>query len=226
VTGWRRGPGEPAPSELPISLEDIARRIGMGGAGPGPGDAGAEVRPESRRVRHAQRVAAGPAARLVLWRDASVLLLVVVSVIFIAQIGLPGLGGRPAGPATGQPDGSTQGVLDATGLAAPTGLPSIGPVVDPSLIIRIEATPSPIAQPRLTPRPTRRPTPKPAPPTAAPAPTDSPSAPPSPPVSPTPSAPATASPAPGDTPSPTPLDTPSPGPTDTPGPTPTDTPAP
>jgi hypothetical protein len=234
VTGFRHRDDEPTVPGSPISPDDIARRIGMAGASPKAPDLEAPSHRLGRQRLTRRRVDAGPAARLVLWRDASLLLLVVVSVIFVAQLGLPGIGGGGAGPADGSPDGASQAVFDATGLPAPTGPPSIGPVVDPSLIDRIEATPTPRATPNPAPRPTPRPTAKPAPPTAAPTPTDSPSTPPSPPASPTSSAPATPSPAPGDTPSPAPgdtpspapLDTPSPGPTDTPGPTPTDTPAP
>jgi outer membrane biosynthesis protein TonB len=190
-----------------------------------------EGRGDRRRVAHAHPVIAGTAARLMLWRDASVVLLAVVAVALVAQLVLPGIRGNGA-DATNGPGGSSLIVLDATGVPSGSGRPSIGPVVDPSLITGIEATPTPSAA-GPTNRPTLRPTRTPVPATQAP-PTDVPSGTPPPEPTPAPGLTPTPEPTPTPTPEPTaaptntaaPTDTPAPAPTDTPAPEPTDTPAP
>jgi PKD repeat protein len=143
-----------------------------------------------------------------LWRDASVVLLAVVAVALVAQLVLPGIRGDAPG-ASGGPDASHQVVLDVTGRPDGSGLPSIGPVVDPSLITGIEATPTPRPTPRPTARPTIRPGSTPIPPTAPP-----------------PSEAPTSAPTPTSPPLPTPTSDPTPTPTPSPSPTPTDPPTP
>jgi hypothetical protein len=225
VTAWRRRPGKPPPAERePISPDDIAWRIGAAGARPprlAPREPGAdgEARGDRRRVTHAHPVVAGTAGRVLLWRDASMVLFAVVAVMLVAQLVLPGLRGDGPG-SSGGPGASHLVVLDVTGRPG-SGLPSIGPVVDPSLITGIEATPTPRAAPRPTARPTVRPVSTPIPPTVPP-PSEAPTgtSTPTPTSDPTPTAPtATATPAPTADPTPT-LD-PSPTPTLDPSPTPT-----
>jgi PKD repeat protein len=134
----------------------------------------------------------GATRRLVLWRDASALLFVVIIIAFVAQLALSGDGGQtaanPTGLATGRPSQAALGSTATPDLA--TAGPTVGPVVDPSLVTVIEATPTPIPTPRPTPRPTPtpgatpRPTPRPTPgatlaptPPPTPAPTAVPAAP-------------------------------------------------
>jgi hypothetical protein len=207
VTGWRRRTGEPPPAEgSPISPDDIARRIGAAGARPtrsapaGAPEGEADNRPDRRRMAHAHLVVPGTAGRVILWRDASMVLMAVVAVMLAAQLVLPGFRGDGPG-GSGGPGASTLVVLDVTGVPNDSDLPSIGPVVDPSLISGIEATPTPPATPRPTPRPTLRPAATPIPPTVPPpteAPTEAPTTSPTPTTGPTPSP----TPAPTDTPVP------------------------
>ncbi|HEX4897455.1 MAG TPA: hypothetical protein VFV53_03750, partial [Candidatus Limnocylindrales bacterium] len=218
MTGWRRGPGKPSPAERePISPDDIAWRIGAAGARPAhPAPRGpeheAEARGERRRVAHAHPVVAGTAGRALLWRDASMVLLAVVAVMLVAQLVFPGLGGDGPG-ASGEPGASHLLVLDVTGRPDGSGLPSIGPVVDPSLIPGIEATPTPRANPRPTVRPASTPIPTTVPPPSAAA-TGTPTPPPTsgPTSTPTPAPDATPAPTPDPTPPPTPDPTPTPVP--------------
>ncbi len=121
---------------------DIARRIGMEGAASSRARRTLPV-PRREAATHSRRVTMGPAARYLLWRDASLVLLVGVTVILLAQLPIPGLGGGTGQPSHG-PGQSDQVVLDATGRPAGSGLPSIGPVVAPSLIRGIEQTPTPV----------------------------------------------------------------------------------
>lgn len=197
---WRR-PGRTGPRGAPqesISLEDLAWRIGASDERP--------VLPPSEAERAAPRPPTKPVVsrgtrRIVLWRDVSALLFGVVAIVLIAQLGLGG--GTPTADATptGEPAPAASDVaVGATLTPEPTTGSTIGPVIDPSLITGIEATPTPL--PVITPVPatsspthraTLRPTPRPTPrPTATPRPT------------PTPTHAATPSPSPSPTPTPTP----------------------
>jgi PKD domain len=135
--------------------------------------------------------------RIVLWRDVSALLFVVVAVVLVAGLawnnGLIGLGTASGGPGSSADASNDVAVGTASPLAttSPTAPPTLGPVVDPSLIPVLEsgapaastapATPKPTVKP--TPRPTPRPTPKPTTkPTATPVPTAAPTPTPAPPV--------------------------------------------
>ena len=227
MTAWRRRPGKPPPAERePISPDDIAWRIGAAGARPArpaprePETEG-EARGDRRRVAHAHPVVAGTAGRALLWRDASMVLFAVVAVMLVAQLVLPGLRGDRPG-SSGGPGASHLVVLDVTGRPNGSGLPSIGPVVDPSLITGIEATPTPRATPRPTVRPTVRPASTPIPPTVPPpseAPTGTPTPPPTPAPDPTPT-PSPMPTAPTATAAPTPTADPTAGATPTPTPVP------
>jgi hypothetical protein len=138
--------------------------------------------------------------RRILWRDSAFILIGVVVALLVAQLLLPGDGGAGSGQPTELPTGAVLGLTSEPRTLAPGE--TIGPVLDPGLVI--DATPSPI--PVITLGPTRRPTPTPS------------------------TAPSTApSLAPGATPSPTPKITPKPTktpppPTEPPPPPPTEPP--
>lgn len=166
------------------------------------------LRSRRGRAGHAERVVPSGVRRLVLWRDASAVLLGVIVLILVAQVLLAGAGRQGAAAASDAPsDLESQAAMGATSGAVDTARPTIGPVVDPSLITDIEATPTPVpasvtATPTTTARPTARPTATPRPgttqrPTATPAPTTVPT-----PV-PTPTPPDPTSTPPDPTPSPT-----------------------
>lgn len=129
---------------------------------------------------HARPVVSGGARRLVLWRDASALLFVVLAVAFVAQLVMSESRVEPgAGPTdVPTPTTTTVAIVD-TPSPGGTTRPTLGPVVDPSVITDIEATPTPVPTPtpsptpRATPRPTRTPTPTPTP-TPVPTPTPAP----------------------------------------------------
>lgn len=172
-------------------------------------------------VQHAHPVAGG-SRRAGLWRDVSTLLFGAVVIVLIVQlaIGRNGLSGEPSPSADGSAHASDVAVL-ATDGRSPSTNSTIGPVLDPSLIPVLEATPTPIPiitlppatstphypwrpvptpsatpRPSVTPRPTFGPTP---PPSATPSPTPTPTPfiwyppPPTPTPSPTPTPPPTAS---------------------------------
>jgi hypothetical protein len=225
VNPWRRRGGEPAPTDAaPVSPDDIARRIGVTGPRTGEPVSPTAPRPgaprhvERPRIPHAHRVVGGTAARLILWRDASAVLLVVVTALLVIQIAVSGRGDdldEAGGTGTSGP-----AVLGATGVPGGSPRRSIGPVVDPSLILEIEATPTPFVAaptPRATPRPTARPArsqlPSTDPPTDPPT-SDPPTEPPAtdPPTEPPPTEPPTQPPTsdpptePPPTPAPTPTD--------------------
>jgi len=232
--GWRRRTGKPPPADTePITPDDIARRIGAAGARPArpasPRKPEAEVETggDRRRVSHAHPVVPGTAGRLILWRDASIVLLAVVAVMLVAQLVFPAIRGGGPG-SSGGPGASNLLVLDVTGVPNGSDLPPIGPVVDPSLITGIEATPTPLAVAGPTRRPAPRLTPPPVPSTDPP-PSEAPSAPPTADATPTPSPTPTPVPTPSPTPtaSPTPEPPPTePPPTGPPTPPPTDAPPP
>ena len=145
---------------------------------------------------HAHPVVGAAPRRLTLWRDVSALLFGAVAIVLIFQLTL-GNGGETAtgtsspGPSAEQTDVAVIG----TDTPAPTSESTIGPVINPSLIPVIQATPTPVPiitlpptpvpTPRITPRPTVRPvtTPKPTvKPSAAPTPMVTPVPTPAPPV--------------------------------------------
>lgn len=130
--------------------------------------------------------------RRILWRDSAFILIGVVVALLVAQLLLPGDGGAGSGKPTELPTGAVLGLTSEPRTLAPGE--TIGPVLDPGLVI--DATPSPV--PVITLEPTRRATPTPTPSTAP-------------------------STAPGATPSPTPKVTPKPTKTP-PTPTPTEPP--
>jgi hypothetical protein len=189
MTWRRRVPGSPQPDgrdDRPITPEDVAWRIGASDARPahpsdameGPDDASAAVdgtpakaatrrdTGADRRALHAHPVVSGTTRRIILWRDASAVLFVVIAVAFVAQLVLSrGPDQTAAIPTGGGSALPTQAALGSSATPGVTeGVPTIGPVVDPSLIPNIEATPTPIPTPRptSTPRPTPRPTVKPS----------------------------------------------------------------
>jgi hypothetical protein len=208
---WRRRPqGSPQPDggdDRPITPEDVAWRIGASDARPvHPSDAmegspdgsaavdGTPAKAAPRRdagadrhAPHAHPVVSGSTRRVLLWRDASALLIVLIVVVAAAQLALSQ---RPAesaaNPTAGGSELPSQAALGSSATPGPTTtVPTRGPVVDPSLIPNIEATPTPIPTPRptVTPRPTPRPTVKPSSAPTAPPP------PPTPVVTPTPAPP-------------------------------------
>ncbi|MEW5992678.1 MAG: hypothetical protein AB1736_15225, partial [Chloroflexota bacterium] len=171
------GAGDRSAPDEPPAPTDRARR-----------DAAAE-----RRAAHAHPVVTGTTRRILLWRDASALLFAVLLVAIVIQLGLS----RGPAETAAEPTGSTstlpsQAALGSTATPGPdAAAPSVGPVVDPSLIPVIEATPTP--RPTPVPRPTPRPTPRPGGtpiPTGGPSPaaTLAPTEPPTPTDSPTPTA--------------------------------------
>lgn len=246
---WRRppGPGD-ADGEDPITLEDLALRIGATEARPAPGEPPSGTPPDivdrpvpailrpaptaptappdswrrrrnaavERRGPHAHPVVSTTTRRVLLWRDASMLLFVVVIGAFALQFALSRVPGDGASDTGGTRTGfPTQEAGGLTGVPT-TEQPTIGPVVDPSLIQGIEATPTP----RVSARPTLRPvTPPPAvappttPPTISPTvtPTDAPTPEPSPSAPPTPEPPPS-TPPPTVGPTPTAESTPTPVP--------------
>ena len=236
--------------QLPISPDHLAWRIGasderpedldgpLGGTpkivdGQAAADADAATPPAAtgsrwrrrreeseRRLSHAHPVS-GTTRRLVIWRDASAVLFVVIVIAFIAQFTLSG-DGEPATArdprAANDPSQDTLGSTPGAAIA-----PTIGPAVDASLFPNIEATPTPVATlaVRATPTPIPHPTPRATPRSTPAAPTPDPTSTP-PPATPS----STPSPDPTPTPSPDPTPTPSPDPTPTPSPDPTPTPSP
>jgi hypothetical protein len=117
----------------------------------------------------ARPVVSGGVRRLVLWRDASALLFVVLAVAFVAQLLMSGNRVEPGAGTTDAPTPTTTTVaIVDTSSPGGTTRPTIGPVVDPSVITDIEATPTPVPTPAPTPSPTLRATPR---PTRTPAPT-------------------------------------------------------
>lgn len=194
---WRRGPGKPQSPEVEsISPEDLAWRIGATDERPRPAPARAadHLAVKVALVTPARPVVSGATRRLVLWRDASAVLVGILAVVLVAQLAPSGNGGETAADASGAESGLPSDV--ALGAAASSGdaeLPTIGPVVDPGLISGIEATPTPVPTPAREPvatarpawRPAPRPTPRPTPtslvlaatavPSSTPAPTPTPS---------------------------------------------------
>ena len=210
---WRRRSDPPdADDWQPITSEDVAWRIGASDARPAPPPrpdgaianraeestaAAAAATAASRTTAthrttvadrhrpHAHPVIPGTTRRVLIWRDASAILFVLVVLVFVAaQLTLPDEGPlTAAGPTSSVAALPTQDALGATGTPiAAAAAPTIGPVVDPSLIPNIEATPTPVPTPRptATPRPTPRPTPRATPlppPTAPPTPSPTPAPP-------------------------------------------------
>jgi hypothetical protein len=204
---WRgRLPGSSQPDggdDRPITPEDVAWRIGASDArparppdameGPDEGFAAVDRTPAKaatrrdagadRRAPYAHPVVSGSTRRVLLWRDASALLIVLIVVAAVAQLAMSrGPAETAANPTAGGSELPSQAALGSSATPGPTTtVPTRGPVVDPSLIPNIEATPTPIPTPRptATPRPTPRPTatvkptvPPPPPPTPTPAPPD------------------------------------------------------
>lgn len=215
---WRRRPAKsPSPAEEPISQEDLAWRIGATDERPlpSPSPVAQDRAVKLPFVTRARPVVSSATRRLVLWRDASAILFGILAFVLVAQLALSGDGRETAADASGAASGLPSDVaLGGTTSPGDTELPTIGPVVDPSLISGIEATPTPVPTPTLrpvaTPRPVRRP-----PPRATPK------------LTPRPTLPAaTAAPTAVPTPTPSPTATPFIGPPPPPPPDPTPTPTP
>src|SRR4029077_15796383 len=112
--------------------------------------------------RFRPRGTGGP-RRVVLWRDVSALLFVVVAIALIAQLGLSRNSGVAVASLSPTPTLQTLVAVGPTGTPAPPVVITLGPVINPSLIPVIEAPPSAapvITAPPATPRPTLRPTPR------------------------------------------------------------------
>ena len=240
---WPRRSSTPPPTVVePISQEDLAWRIGAAGDRPesaGPGAAGEPIgtpatapeRPASPRrradewrfVSRARPVISGATRRLVLGRDASAALFLIVAILLVAQFALSGAPRGTADDRSAASSGGPTQVAVATGEPGPAALPTIGPVIDPGLIPGIVATPTPVP----TPPPSEAPTPTPASRRPVPLVTPRPTAgPPRPTATPFRTQAATPPPSPSPTffvpppPPPTAAPTPVPTPVPTPGPTP------
>jgi hypothetical protein len=136
--------------------------------------------------------------RRLLWRDSSMILIVVVLALLAGQVLLPRDTGQVAGQPTGLPRGVTVDLTPAP-LSQPPGS-TFGAILDPSL--GIDATPTPIPVVPLGPKPTAGPPPTPTPtPRITPRPTRTPR----PPTAPPPIVPPTPIPTPTPTPAPTPV---------------------
>ena len=137
-------------SDVPeMSVEEVEKRIG------------ARDREARRRRRAAvageTRIRTAPAdRRVILWRDSATILVGVVLALLAARYLLPtGDGTAAASPSPGGSDVAVGTIPGRTGFEF-TAVPTIGPIVNPS--IHLNATPTPI--PLITLRPAK-PTPKP-----------------------------------------------------------------